>query len=243
MEMMRRVLKAISRDVVLRRHLPPELGGVPILVSPDCALAYWRRDIRSVDPYLLSMARELVRPGMTVWDIGANVGLFSFAAAGLGASVLAVEGDTWLANLLHRSVAINQLPVTVLPAAVGETIGIGRLQLSKEGRASNSLKGSAEGGQAVMMVTLDWILEHFPTPQLIKIDIEGMEYAALQGANRTLERKPTLLCEVTQNHEDIGRILSSAGYTMYPARRKDRFPLKRPSVETLAVAQDPPRPS
>jgi predicted RNA methylase len=107
MELMRRVLKTLSRDVILTRRLPAEFGRVPILVSPDCALSYWKRDIRSVDPHLLSMARELVRPGMTVWDIGANVGLFAFAAAGLGAQVLAVEGDTWLANLLHRSVAIN----------------------------------------------------------------------------------------------------------------------------------------
>src|SRR6266849_8056860 len=115
MKIMRRLLKTISRDVVLRRRLPAEFGKVAILVSPNCALAYWRRNIASVDPYLLSMVRELVRPGMAVWDIGANVGLFTFAAAGLGAQVLAVEGDTWLANLLHRSVAINHLPVTVLP--------------------------------------------------------------------------------------------------------------------------------
>jgi FkbM family methyltransferase len=242
MELMRRVLKTISRDVILTRRLPAEFGRVPILVSPDCALSYWKRDIRSVDPHLLSMARELVRPGMTIWDIGANVGLFAFAAAGLGAQVLAVEGDTWLANLLHRSVAINHLPVTVLPAAVAESSGIGRLHLSEDGRASNSLASSDESGQTVMTVTLDWILEHYPAPQLIKIDIEGMEYPALRGANKTLELKPTLLCEVTQNHEDIGGLLTSAGYTMYPARRKDRFPLKRPSVDTLAVARDPLRP-
>jgi len=71
-------------------------GRAPILVSPDSALAYWKPELGSVDPYLLSMVRELVRPGMMVWDIGANVGLFSFAAAALGAQVLAVEPDIWL---------------------------------------------------------------------------------------------------------------------------------------------------
>jgi predicted RNA methylase len=97
-------------------HVLLFFGDAPLLVSPDSTLAYWRRDLSRVDPFLLSVVRELVRPKMVVWDIGANVGLFSFAAASLGAQVVAVEADTWLANLIHRSTMLNRLPVTVLPA-------------------------------------------------------------------------------------------------------------------------------
>ncbi len=236
LDMIRRVIKKISRDIVLRRRLPSEFNNVEILVSPDSALAYWKPNLASVDPHLLSLARELVRSGMTVWDIGANVGLFAFAAAGLGAQVLAVEGDTWLAHLLHRSVLLNGLPVTVLPAAVADTNGIGQMHLSDQGRASNSLQGSGPGGQTILTITLDWLLEHFPAPQLIKIDIEGMEYAALQGARQVVTLKPTILCEVTQNHEMVGRFLTEAGYTMYAAGEKERTPLETPCFETLACA-------
>jgi FkbM family methyltransferase len=70
------------------------------------------------------MVRELVRREMTEWDIGANVGLFSFAAASLGAQVVAVEADIWLANLMQRSALLNKLPVTVIPAAVSDQQGI-----------------------------------------------------------------------------------------------------------------------
>jgi predicted RNA methylase len=95
-----------------------------MLVSPESALAYWRWDLKKVDPFLLSMARELVKKEMVVWDIGANVGLFAFAAAGLGARVLAVEADTRLVDLLRRSAHLNGLPVSVLSAAVADTIGV-----------------------------------------------------------------------------------------------------------------------
>lgn len=234
--MIRRIFRGFSRDFVLQRQLPAEFDSVPMLVSPESALTYWKPDLTAVDPFLLAMARELVRPGMVVWDIGANVGLFAFAAAALGAQVLAVEGDTWLASLLHRSVLLNRLPVTVLPAAVSETTGIGRMQMSDRGRACNWLSGAGTSGQAVITVTLDWLLEHFPAPQVIKIDIEGKEYAALQGARKVVDLKPKILCEVTQNRELIGRLLREAGYKMYAARRKERTPLENPSVDTLACA-------
>lgn len=141
--MIQRMLRRISRDVVLRRRLPSEFNNAVVLVSPGSALAYWKMDLMSVDPFLLSMVRKLVRPGMIVWGIGANVGLFAFAAAALDAQVLAVEGDTWLANLLYRSVGLNGLPVTVLPAAVSDSNGVSRLRLSAQGRAANSLNGQS----------------------------------------------------------------------------------------------------
>jgi len=59
-----------------------------------------------VDPLLYEMAEELVKPGSVVWDVGANVGLFSICAAarsGRSGQVLAIEPDFWLANLINRT--------------------------------------------------------------------------------------------------------------------------------------------
>ena len=172
---------------------------------------------------------------MVVWDIGANVGLFAFAAAALGAQVLAVEPDIWLSNLMHRSRLSNGLPVTVLPAAVGDTLTIGKLYLSSQGRASNSMRGSG-AYQTTVTVTLDWLVGHFPPPSIVKIDIEGMEASALRGASQLLQLKPTILCEVTREHEVVGSLLKGAGYKMYGARSSERKPLQRPYCETLAIA-------
>jgi FkbM family methyltransferase len=232
--MIRNILRRFSRGVVLKRHLPREYGHHPMFVSPDSALAYWRWDLEKVDPFLLSMVRELVRKDMQVWDIGANVGLFAFAAAALGARVLAVEGDTWLVELLRRSAHLNGLPVSVLSAAVSDTVGVAELHLSSEGRASNSLIGSG-GSHPVVTVTLDSLLDRFGVPDLLKIDIEGSECAALSGASLLLQHQPAIFCEVSQNHEDVARILSGAGYKLYAARERDRQPISRPSRDTLAL--------
>jgi FkbM family methyltransferase len=180
------------------------------------------------------MVRELVRPKMSVWDIGANVGLFSFAAAALGAEVVAVEADTWLANLMHRSVLLNKLPVTVLPAAASDHQGISRLYLSEQGKASNSLRGDGLA-QTVIAVTLDSLLDHFAPPQVLKIDVEGIEYAVLRGARKVLQARPLIFCEVSNNHETIGKLLRDADYEFYAAREAQRQPLLRPSRDTLAV--------
>jgi FkbM family methyltransferase len=220
---------------VLRRRLPPEFASVPLWVSPESALSYWRRDISKVDPFLFSMVRELVRPKMTVWDIGANIGLFSFASAALGARAVAVEADPWLASLMHRSTLLNHLPVTALSAAVSNYVGVAKLYASEEGRSSNSLNGNGVG-QSVITVSLDWLLDHFAAPQVLKIDVEGNEFEVLKGATKVLRLKPVIFCEVTEHHEEIGELLRGAGYQLFAARVKNRQLLRRPSRDTLAIA-------
>jgi len=171
---------------------------------------------------------------MTVWDIGANVGLFAFASAARGAQVVAVEADIWLANLMHRSVLLNSLPVTVVPAALAEHLGVSKLYLSDDGRASNSLSGTGRI-QTVITITLDWLLDHFPAPQVLKIDVEGVEYSVLKGGTKLLQSRPTIFCEVTENHELVGELLSTVDYDLFAARESKRCPLQRPSRDTLAI--------
>ena len=218
----------------MKRHLPSEFGSHPFYVTPESALGYWRYDVSRVDSFLLSMVRELVKPRMIVWDVGANVGLFSFAAAGLGANVVAIEADPWLAHLMQRSAWLNRLPVTVVPAAASNGVGVSCLYVSESGRASNSVLGEGRE-QAVVGIPLDLLLDRFPAPELVKIDVEGAELAVLEGAAKALHERPALFCEVTQNHRDVGTLLRRAGYTLYAAREQNRQPIERPSVDTLAL--------
>ena len=99
----RRLVETLSRNRVVKRRLPQDLGGGTFYASPDAALRYWL-PWGEYDPLLIDVARKLVKPGMTVWDVGANVGLFSFAAAHLSRTqVLAIEPDPFLAHLITRT--------------------------------------------------------------------------------------------------------------------------------------------
>jgi FkbM family methyltransferase len=250
--LIRSLLETLSRGRVLRRRLPAEHGGHTLYVSPDAAMRLWKRDLGAVDPFLLRMATELVRPGMVVWDLGANVGLFAFAAAfaaGPSGRVLAVEADGWLAGLIERSARAapaSHARVEVLASAVADVPGTATLCIARRGRAGNHLQnvpGSTQTGgtrevRQVTVVTLDGILDRFAAPHLVKIDTEGAELLCLRGAGRLLrEFRPVLLCEVVaENAHAVGALLRDHGYTLfdagnYPAGR----PVGQPTWNTLAL--------
>lgn len=103
--------------------------------------------------------------------------------------VLAVEPDPWLAALLNRSAsAITN--VLVLCAAATDTVDLGELNIAQRGRATNFMSGfgTSQGGvrnrQPVVTVTLDWLAERFPVPDIIKIDVEAGERLVLEAQIR-----------------------------------------------------------
>jgi hypothetical protein len=92
----------------------------------------------------------------------------TFGAASLvgpTGSVLAIEADVDLCGLLQRSAALDNDrdgPVTVLPVACGDQLGVVEFAISSHGTTTNALAGFGRlGGVArnrqVIMVTLDWL--------------------------------------------------------------------------------------
>jgi hypothetical protein len=90
-----------------------------------------------------------------------------------------------------------------------------------------------------MTVSLDWLLERFPAPTVLKIDIEGAEALALRGARRLLaEARPRMLLEVYEdNAEEVGALLREHGYVMFDAElpSEARTALARPAYNTVAL--------
>ena len=231
-------------------------GRVRLVVTPGSALAFWRLDISRVDPPLLALAQEFVRPGHVVWDIGANVGLFAFSAAALAGpngAVLAVEPDMWLASLLVRSKELNRgriAEVSILQAAVADSVSIRQLCVAERGLSANFLEGVGGSTQAggiracrpVIAVSLDWLRDQFAKPDVVKIDVEGAEVECLRGAERLLaEDRPILLCEVgTGSRESVGELLRRHRYDLFDgalpaAQRKS---LTTPAWSTVAIPHE-----
>lgn len=251
--MLRRLLERLARDLVLRRSLPVEFRGQPLYVSPDARLAYLFRSVGGVDRRLLEWAREWVGRSESVWDVGANCGVFAVAAAvraGARGRVLALEPDPFLAGLLRRSGEMLLAPdarFEVLEAAAAERDGRATLHVARRGRAASWIAGSSPSTQAggwrsrleVATVTLDSLLERSPAPTVVKIDAEGSEARVLAGAARLLgEVRPVLLIEVSAAcREEVSTVLKANSYRLFDAETEpgDRFRLDLAAANTLAL--------
>ena len=247
---LRSVLEQATHRIVVRRRLPDPFAAAHIYVSSEGGLRFLAHGMTRVDPALLRLAAETVEPGYTVWDIGANLGLFSFAtavAAGPSGRVLAVEPDTVLTGLLRRSAAVNpgHAAVDILPAAVSDRESVARFHIARRNRSTNYLDGfgtTQTGGvrstHLVPTVTLDWLADRFPPPDVIKIDVEQAETAVLAGGARVLGLAAAVICEVAaSNSVAVRDLLTRYGYTLYdgdlPAH--DRVPVADAPPNTLAV--------
>ncbi len=140
--------------------------------------------------------KPFIKPGMTVFDIGANAGFYTLAFSRLvgdRGKVWAFEPLAENVKSLLKHVMINQLRnVTVVQAAVSSEIGITGFQTSGHTCTGSLTEG---GSYRVPTVSLDGsITQHgLPIPDLIKIDIEGSESSLLEGAKKLLEKKTTTL--------------------------------------------------
>ncbi len=236
MRVLRRLAEIASRGIVLRRRLPVQFGGAPLYVSPECGLRYWHRELTKVDPVLLEMVDRYVCDGDVVWDVGANVGLFGFAAAHRASRVLLIEPDPWLARLLDRSASFFS-NVSVVHAAVADYNGTGTLHIAARARASNFLQGKGStqtGGERyaaeVPVLTLDSLLP--PTPDVLKIDVEGAEIAVLRGAARVLAGGPIVICEVSSQNTDLATKLFH-GYVLFDGESGER--VTKATWNTVAI--------
>jgi FkbM family methyltransferase len=139
--------------------------------------------------------KRVVKPGMTVFDIGANAGfytLFFSRLVGDRGQVWAFEPLPENGHNILRHIRLNRLQnVTLLQAAVSDRIGA--VGFAAE---DNSTGAIAQRGDFITPTfSLDYLVcnQVIPAPDLIKIDVEGAEYLVLEGARLLLNQQKPML--------------------------------------------------
>jgi FkbM family methyltransferase len=241
--------------LVLRRRLPAAFENAVLYVTPAAGLRYIFRPMANIDAPLLTVAHTLVRKDDVIWDIGANVGLFSLAAAvcaGDRGQVIAFEPDAWIARLLRRTSRVKPITsarITVVPIAVASEIALRSLSIAARSRASNALSeygstqmGGLEEHHVVAAFNLDWLLSKLPMPDIIKIDVEGAELEVLSNQVRMLnEVRPLIVCEVGSNTTDeITKLLTSASYRLFDGEKPlmNAQIVNRATWSTIAIPEE-----
>lgn len=254
-KMLRTIVERLSRGKSMKRRLPSQFGRTPLYVSPDARLRYLKPGKDAFDNELFRIIHEHIREDTVVWDIGANVGLFAFGAASVAkkGSVLAVEADVWLAQLMRKSLQLKEncgLNLQVLPCAIADKNGVATFLIANRGRASNALevlRGRSQSGgvretATVPTLTLDTLLDFFSPPSFVKIDVEGAEAMVLRGAARLLsEIRPIIHIEVGREaNEEVTFILHKAGYELFDGSIPihEQKPVSFCAFSTLARSQE-----
>lgn len=178
---------------------PVRVDGLTIMAgSLDRLAVLWLMRAKHGDRLALELWDGLCRPGATVLDVGANLGLYGLRAArrvGPTGRVIAFEADPDNARLLGLSVARNGLTnLSVRAEAVAAAVGEVRLFIRPEHKGDSELSymGGDRPSIAVPAVTIDAALAGEKRVDLMKLDIQGAEAFAIQGMEGMLAASPGL---------------------------------------------------
>lgn len=191
--------------------------------------------------------RTFIQPGMTVIDVGANVGVYTFSAAlrvGDQGCVIAVEPFSNCVNCLQETRRINQLDwVKIYPKAASNHQGKARLYLHSANELNEIIPESEQKMldenavfQEVNCFPLDHLIlsEKLTQVDILKIDAEGHELLVLSGSESILSQfSPVIIYENIEGkkqNQNVAPYLQSRGYRLflYQPYWQDLTPLNSP---------------
>jgi FkbM family methyltransferase len=184
---------------------------------------------------------DKIKPGEILFDLGACEGRFSIYAAKKGVKVFSFEPEAKNFQALTQNVALNSIPdslISTINAGVGEknarlvmNIGQpwegGHQKVVNHGEKRADLNFNFVSDQEIDIVSLDAFIDSgaAPSPDYLKVDIDGSEVPFLMGALKTLGNKNLkgiiFELEVTDSHFDFIYDLMSKNFF----KEFGRFPI------------------
>lgn len=179
----------------------------------------------------INLVRAYLRPGDAVADVGANVGMFTYAAAqvvGADGAVHSFEPLPWAAASIRHNLERNHLGHVVLhQMAASDRPGLANFTSDLD-VSSHFQWGSAQSASttavSVPTASLDDELDDGVELALAKIDVEGAEALALAGFGRHLaaQNPPVIIIEahdhslrrMGSSKAEVIDVLAAAGYEL-----------------------------
>jgi len=180
------------------------------------------------EPHVAKLIYEQLKPGDVFYDIGANAGYFTLVGAkavGARGKVIAFDPNPFNVKTVREQVALNKLDSTcqVEPLAIAGEDGTFKFVVTDVNANAHLADLSAphlnNEGQMIEVraMRLDDYVATNPPPTLIKMDIEGAEAAAMNGARALLagSNPPTCLISIHSAELDrqVKEIFREHGYT------------------------------
>ena len=207
----------------------PDTRTYPTRHGPMLGLAGDRFITRSLElygeycPAEWALLRQLVRPGMTVVEMGTNIGTHSvpLARACAPGPIYLFEPQQRIFQILCANLALNGVGNAIAyPDACGEAEGaayIPRINYASQANFGGvGLRPEVADGVKVRVVALDAL--ELPACHVMKIDVEGFEVQALKGAAETIRRcRPRIYVENDrkEHQQALISLLTEMGYRLY----------------------------
>jgi len=196
-----------------------DVRGIVVLLNAESEIESFRADSYATkEPETLDWIQRSFQPGDVVYDVGANIGLYSLFAAKYLQSrckVYAFEPEGLNFGKLNKNVYINGLSGIVLPCciAVTDRLCFDTFHIHPNIYAADRLGEGLVAGSALhsfgaavdytgtefrpvhqqgsVAASLDYLWQQFglEVPNHIKIDVDGLEQEIINGGERTLEDK------------------------------------------------------
>jgi FkbM family methyltransferase len=168
---------------------------------------------------------EHLRPGMTFYDLGANIGFFSLMAARLAGPqgrIFSFEADPEIAARLRENLSRNRFAnARVEQKAVwseSSTVSFARVDPGTSPDRGLGHVAPGDSGSSTITVeaiSLDQFAAENPAPDFVKCDVEGAEKEVFRGAAKLLATKhPILLVEMhsAENRRELLALWNACGY-------------------------------
>lgn len=179
----------------------------------------------SHEPSETSFVTRILRSGDVLYDVGANIGLYTVLAAHAGARVAAFEPDERAGGVLHGNVSLAGVEdlVDIRPVALADYDGEAPFTTGLEVGNHLSAATDGDGDVTVTVCRLDTLASAGQLPQpvpgclaFLKVDAEGHDLEVLLGATDLLRRhRPVVMVETWAGGAEVRHFLSGFGYRVY----------------------------